>query len=201
MKRSLTTIFIGLLIFSCSEEEADENLESFGTVMQSNNQDTCECNALDIDTTGTMFLDAKTFTGLCTENYHGTDSKYIEKHILDGRLHGKIVYYDKMGEILIEELYENGEKKRSGELEFISCECKELVREDAVIPNMPTTFYLDDIPFTGTCTDFYPGTSQTYMEVTYKKGLLNGRSSYYDREGEVMYTEKYAEGKLITTVH
>ncbi len=203
MNKIFSISIISILLIACSEDSSssDNEFESSGSMMQSDNLDTCECNVLDVDTNGTMFLNETAYTGLCAENYPNTESKYIEKSILDGKLHGKTVYYDKSGNVLIEELYENGEKKRSGELEDLICDCHELVRKEATIPNMPTTYSLDDIPFTGTCTDLYPGSSQTYMEVTYKNGLLEGRSSYYDRDGEIMYTEKYENGKLISTVH
>jgi len=197
----LTTITI--LFSACSDEGSknDSEVAHDGTVMQSSELDTCECNALDVDSLGVMYLKENLYTGICIQNYPETDSKYIEKSILDGKLHGKIIYYDKMGEVLIEELYENGEKKRSGDLENLTCDCKELERKEATIPNMPTTYYLDNIPFTGTCTDLYPGSTQTYMEVMYKNGLVEGRSSYYNRDGSLMYTEKYEQGKLVSTLH
>ena len=156
---------------------------------------------MDLDSTGIHLFKEKLYTGICIEYYPGTESKYIEKSILSGYLHGKSSFYDKSGNLLVEEIYENGKKKRSGEVMPLTCDCSELIKTTDISPDGITRYMLDDIPYTGTCEKFYPDSSNIYMEVNYKNGLLEGRSTYYNKDGSKMYTEKYEKGVLITTYY
>ena len=196
-------LFIAVLT-SCSDSDSENKkniTNNEGTQKQSGVLDTCFCLDLDIDTIGAHFMKEKLYTGICIEYYPGSENKYIEKSILNGLVHGKTAFYDRSGKLLVEEIYENGKKKRSGEVMPLNCNCSELVKTEAVSHDGKTRYLLDDIPYTGSCEEFYPDSSNIYMEINYKNGLLEGRSTYYKRDGSEMYTEKYKAGELVTTYY
>lgn len=203
--RFLTAVlFLSSLLFSCSDSNSGDKkniTNNEGSLKQSEVLDTCFCQDLDIDSTGAHFMHETLYTGICIEYYPETENKYIEKSILSGYLHGKSSFYDKSGNVLVEEIYENGKKKRSGEVMPLTCDCSELIKADEISIDGKTRYLLDDIPYTGTCQKFYPDSSNIYMEINYKNGLLEGRSTYYNKDGSKMYTEKYESGELITTYH
>lgn len=197
MKRALliTSVF-SLLILGCAEENKELDLVADGTMMSSEEVDTCLCNDLLIDTVNnTLTQDNEPFTGICIYNYPLTDKKYMVKSLLDGKLHGKISYYDQQGNFLMEEIYQNGNKKRSGINAPIDCECNELSSNK----NTGLT-YLDGIPFTGKCSEKLPETDKPYLEVAYLEGKKDGFTIFYDRNGETLYMEKYEKGELIKVI-
>lgn len=204
MRKTFLIIPISLLFAGCGESEPKQesgNLDS-GTVKQSGMLDTCACSDLDIDSSGNHLLKESIFTGICVENYPETNVKYIEKNILNGKLHGKIRYFDKNGEVILEEVYEAGSKKRSGDVESLTCSCSELDKiETPGISSGPVMYVLDDIPFTGTCREYYPESDQVYMEVNYRKGLVHGFTTYYKKDGSTLLIEKYVDGMQTSVVH
>jgi len=118
---------------------------------------------------------------------------------MNGRLHGKVSYFDREGNILIEEMYENGKQKRMGGTdESISCKCDELTISKM---NGYSVYKLDNVPFTGTCQKHYENSAQVYMECNYKNGLLHGYTQYFNKDGSSIILEKYEHGELITTIH
>lgn len=198
----LILIFSVLFLASCGgQEEESNNPTDSGTVMQSGDLDTCQCQELDIDTLGNHFKEGSEYTGVCVEYYPNSSEKYIEKNLLSGKMHGKVSYYDREGNLLIEEIYEEGNKKQSGEVDVLNCDCSELAKIESNVPRVPSRFFLDDIPYTGTCEKFYDSTDVLYMESNYKDGFLNGRTIYYNRDGSTILIEKYESGQLISTVH
>lgn len=201
IKNSLYTIGISLLFVACTSGPAEKpDLIEEGEVMTSTIADTCMCETLLEDSTGTFYKEEALFTGTCIYNYPETDLKYMVKSILAGKLHGPTTYYDKSGNILVEEIYENGTKKRSGSGAPLTCDCSEL--EQLTAPGEPLTrFLLDGIPYTGKCFESYKNADQVYMEVNYEKGLKDGFAIFYDRTGETMYMEKYENGELIKVIH
>ncbi len=203
MKIIIPVLFI-FTLFSCSEGNSGDKkniTNNEGSLKQGEFSDTCFCQDLDIDSNGTHYLKDALYTGICIENYPGTESKYMEKSILSGLLHGKSSFYDKNGKLLVEEIYDKGKKKRSGDVMPLTCDCSELIKNNSLSADGKTRYVLDDIPYTGTCQKFYPDSSNIYMEVNYKNGLLDGRTTYYKKDGSKMYTEKYEMGELITTYH
>lgn len=204
MKKSYIVLFLISFIFSCADQSSDNKkniTNNEGSQMQSEILDTCFCSELDRDSLGTHYLKEKLYTGICIEYYPETSTKYMEKSILSGLLHGKSSFFDKSGEMLVEEIYENGKKKRSGEVMPLTCDCSELVKSEKISADGKTHYFLDDIPYTGTCEKYYPDSSSIYMEINYKNGLLEGRSTFYNKDGSKMYTEKYEAGELITTYY
>ncbi|MEO9533007.1 MAG: hypothetical protein ABJG68_00030 [Crocinitomicaceae bacterium] len=197
---ALSLVF-GVLSCGSESDQIPPATNNSGTVMQSSLMDTCFCAELDVDSTGVFYKKEAKYTGMCIENYPETEIKYIEKSLLEGRLHGKIKFFDKQGNVLIEEIYENGDKKRSGEVEILDCDCSELTLKVSTTPGIPNRYYLDDIPYTGTCHEFYPGIDQKYMEVSYKQGVHHGRTTYFNKDGSTMYSEKYEKGELTNTYY
>jgi hypothetical protein len=202
MIRTVTVlIFVSFLFDSCDSQNEETVNSDSGTFKQSEILDTCLCNDLDEDSLGNHLMKEELYTGICVEYYPGTETKYIEKSLLDGKMHGQMILYDKQGEKLAEETYEEGIKKRDGEVEILNCDCSELVQNKTSVPGVGTVFFLDDIPYTGTCNSYYPETDIKYMEINYKSGVPDGRTYYYDKEGSVLYIENYENGELIGTIY
>jgi hypothetical protein len=186
--------------YSCAEQPGDPTID--GSISQTSVADTCDCNMLVTDSTGLHTLSDTTFTGVCLSYYDGSDQKYLEKNLLQGRLHGKVTYFDREGEILLEEMYENGAQKRTGSPgENMTCNCAELEFVKTNDPNYPTVAKLDDIPFTGRCEEKYPDSDQLSLESNYNKGVLNGYTVYYNRDGSTILMEHYENGVLVSTVN
>lgn len=203
MKILISSLLVFIFMLSCAgnTDSADSSELNSGSMMQSQGLDTCLCNDLDIDTLGSHFFKEDLYTGVCVENYPNSDDKYIEKNLLNGQMHGRVVYYDREGQILLEEVYEEGVRKRSGDVDVLHCDCSELELIESNMQQVANRHLLDGIPYSGTCDKFYPESNQIYMSVTYKDGLLNGRAIYYNKDGSTMYIEKYDAGELISTVH
>jgi len=179
-----------------------ENTSSDGNINSLNVADTCNCIELVVDSLGTHLLDDKLYTGICLSYYSASYDKYIEKNLFEGKLHGKVIYYDKDGAVLFEEVYENGKQKRNGALdETLTCDCAELEHVKTSDPLVPTLVKLDDIPFTGKCEKYYENSEQLYMESDYKNGYLEGYTIYYNKDGSTILMEKYSYGQMISTVN
>lgn len=197
--------FFPCLIFfisSCSEEvSSDSDFLDNGKVMESKKLDTCFCTEIDIDSVGTHFYKETPYTGICIQHYPNSTDKYLEKNLLNGLLHGKVIYYGRDGEILIEEIYEGGNKKRSGNVDVLNCDCSELEKIESKMPLVPNRYLLDDIPYTGTCEKLYPDSKQVYMSVSYKNGILDGHSIYYNKDGSTLLIERYENGELVSALN
>ena len=203
MNRLAILPFLSLVILSCSGENgSDESLvNESGKVMQSEFLDTCQCSDLEIDSTENYFKDGEPYTGICLDYYPTTTDKYIEKNLLRGRLHGKVTYFSKDGTVLIEEIYEKGNKKRSGEVDILNCACSELEKEATHIPQVPFRFKLDGIPYTGKCEEYYPESDQVYVSRNYKDGIPDGHTVYYNKDGSTLMIERYENGILVQAIN
>lgn len=200
MKFTVVGILSVLCFFACSSSEDEVDLIEAGSIMATNATDTCFCEVLVEDSLGNLSLDSTLFTGVCIYNYPGTKEKYMVKSLLNGKLHGLVSYYDQQGQILLEEMYENGQKKRTGDGAPQTCNCSEL--KQITSPGEPLSrSFLDDIPFTGKCIEKYVNSDQTYMEVSYNKGLLEGFTTFYDQTGNTLYIEKYENGQLVKVIY
>ncbi|MFT5820689.1 MAG: hypothetical protein ACI8ZM_001934 [Crocinitomix sp.] len=194
-------ITLSLILFAqCDNSKPEVDLIQEGTMMNSAIQDTCICDELAMDTLGVFSKNDSLFTGVCILNYPNTDLKYVVKGILNGKLHGTVTYFDKMGNILVKEVYEDGQKKRTGDGAPLSCDCAELEHVGSPGETKKRSF-LDDIPFSGKCFKKYTDLDQIYMEVNYKSGFLEGFTIFYDRAGKTMYMEKYEQGDLIKVIY
>lgn len=194
-------VFLSVLFWQCAgNTEGEKDLIDQGTVKTGTVSDTCFCDDLLPDSSGVLFRDDAPFTGVCIHNYPATDQKYMVKNVLEGKLHGSVIYYDQQGGLLFEEVYENGEQKRSGESAPLSCDCSEL--EKTPVPGETQEIStLDGIPYTGKCLKSYPNSDQLYMEISYDNGVLHGFSIFYDMEGNTMYMEKYEYGELLKVIY
>lgn len=194
----ISFIFCLMLFVACGDEQGKTN-SSENSNSEISLGDTCDCNELVIDSLGNHLLNDKAFTGICVSNYEGTDSKYLEKNLLNGRLHGKVEYYDREGQMILQEFYEDGNQKRSGGSDgATTCDCSELETQE--VQGM-SVYKLDNVPFTGKCEKFYDGEKQVYMESNYKKGLLHGYTVYYNRDGSTILMEKYENGEVVSAIH
>lgn len=70
----------------------------------------------------------------------------------------------------------------------LSCFCDELSS------NSDDLKLYNDTLFTGVCTSNYPDTEDKYVEKHYLAGQLHGKVKYYDKEGEIIAEEEYAQG-------
>lgn len=192
---------ITFTIFTACDNTNNSNLIEKGDMLSSGIVDTCECSELIQDSLGTYFKNDSLFTGICISYYPNSSSKYVEKNLLKGLLHGSVFYYDKNGEVLIEEIYENGHSKRSGKAEVLNCSCNELTLMKASNPDLPARYSLDDIPYTGKCESFYPESEYIYMEANYWEGFLNGYTTFYNKDGSKLYMEVYKNGVLEKTIY
>ncbi len=189
-------------VYSCSNTQEEDIVED-GTVLSTAQLDSCDCGDLIIDSSG-FYIDSAegtVFTGVCTDYYPNSTDKYIEKNILEGQLHGNVVYFDRNGKVLMEEVYQEGNRKRSGKVDFLVCDCTELEKVPNPDPQLPNRFFLDEIPYTGKCEQSYPESAQIYLESSYKDGLLDGTSKYYNHDGSVLYMEQYIKGILVKTFY
>lgn len=197
----VTFIFITICISAC--EPAGEQKTDDGTLnAETAALDTCGCSELISDSTTQIYtLNGSPYTGICISYYPGSTDKYIEENFFDGKLHGKVTYYDRTGEILLEELYDNGTQKRSGNNESLVCKCTELEFTKTTDPQYPSVAQLDEIPFTGKCEEKYPDSEQPSMESNYKNGILHGYTIYYNRDGSTILIEHYDMGELVSAVN
>jgi hypothetical protein len=188
-----------LVIASCDNNSAEGTNLGPATISEQTMENACDCDTLEIDSLGNHTLKGKAFTGSCVSHYNGTEDKYLEKNILNGLLHGKVTYFDRSGELLLEEFYENGEQKHTGESETgLTCDCSDLEIQD--MQGM-SIYKLNGTPFTGRCEKFYQNSTQLYMESNYRKGILDGYTIYYNRDGSTILMENYEAGVMTSTVH
>lgn len=199
MKQFYTVpLLSGLFLMACGNDSDPAPLTG-SPVSSSTIADTCNCTEVITDSLGIHLKDGKPFTGTCESYYDDNGKRYLEQNMLEGKLHGKVSYYDREGNLILGEYYENGRQIRSGQTEIgLSCDCSELLSQ--TVQSMQV-YKLDGIPFTGKCTKKYPESSQVYMESNYKNGLLNGYTIYYDREGETILMEKYENGEQVSSIH
>lgn len=197
----ITSFVITLIITSCSSEPKEKpNLIEEGEMMTSTVADTCLCDDLTEDSLGIHYKNDTLFTGVCIHNYPNSDLNYMVKSIMSGKLHGNVTYYDREGGVLVEEIYEDGQKKRTGDGAPQECDCTEL--EAVSSPGeRASRYFLDGIPFTGRCFEKYADSDQVYMEIKYENGIRQGYTTFFDKDGKTMFMEKYDRGELIKTIY
>lgn len=198
MKLFSILCLMSFLLFSCSDGQREDIVEP-GEVLSTDLPDTCSCDELTQDSLGFYYSSDGLYSGVCISNYPNTDLRYIEKNILEGKLHGKVTYYDKAGKVLMEEIYESGKSKRSGD--NLECQCSELIEMKQADVRLPSRYSLDDIPFSGKCKTYFGDSVTVAMEASYENGYLHGYTTYYGKSGEKLYMEKYYQGVLETLIN
>lgn len=159
---------------------------------------TCNCDSLILSSDSLILqLNDVTFTGVCELNYPGTEQKYIDKQIVEGKIHGNVSYYSKFDDFLYSEVYNDGLlKSNNGQLKQCSCQELKIEKTDSVIKN-----YFKETLFTGKCEDYYLDTDQLYLEANYKNGLLSGYTIYYKKDGSTLFMQNYKEGILLDEIY
>ena len=198
MIRRFNILLLVLVCLGCENEKPANNLESFGENKASGKVETCLCSELTENDSGKLLKNGQPYTGNCILNFENSDKKYIEKQIIDGELSGKVIYYNQQGDVIFEERYEKGKHQLNLSIESIRCNCDELGEMKGAKPVKYT--YRDQL-FRGICYRYFPETSTVYLEITYEEGLRHGFTNYYNKLGDLLYTEKYEKGELIKVIH
>ena len=201
LKPFLILSFAFFAVTGC--DDGQKNITDDGTINATTLADTCRCDELVADSiTNTWSLNNVPYTGVCIRYYESSKDKYLEQNLLEGKLHGKVTYFDRSGEILFEEMFDKGEQKRAGNSgDGLTCGCNELEFVKTADPQYPTIARLDEIPFTGKCEEKYRDSEQRSMESNYKNGVLDGYTIYYNRDGSSILIEHYDMGELVSVVN
>ncbi|MFK8038045.1 MAG: hypothetical protein AB8B74_07135 [Crocinitomicaceae bacterium] len=197
MNHKLFLFFVILVCINC-RNELDENLESLGENRQVETVETCLCSELETTEDKTFTKNGALYTGNCIIKYHDSDQSYIEKQIVNGRLNGKIIYYGSDGTVLFEEKYEKGTHQLDLDVENITCNCNDLIKEKR--DKLTVHLYKGQL-FRGECYSNFPGLDQPYIRISYTKGLRNGFTWYYNKFGDILYTEKYKDDELTKVIY
>ncbi len=187
-------VILGLLSFSISCEQSGQKYEvEIGANLKTDEEITCNCDELEKNDQNLFEFNGDLFTGLCEQSYPNSDEKYMTKQFLEGKVHGSIFYYSQSGEVILEEEYVGGDKV--GEKgEILQVNCKALTKKEVDGQNL---FFYNDKLFTGSCKDFYPNSEQTYVETYYKDGMLDGFSTYFNKDGSVLIMQKFEKNILV----
>lgn len=179
---------------SCNNSKKDTVVE-MGANKEVTSVKSCHCDSLTKNNDGLMVLNNQPFTGVCELYYPNSTTKYMTQQLLDGEINGSIFYYDKDGNVILEEEYVKG-KKIGEKDEILQVNCKELVPKKN--GNEDKIYYYNDKPFTGTCQDFYPNSDQVYLVSSYKNGKLNGYTTYFNKDGSVLIMNKYENNVVVS---
>lgn len=197
MKKLSLYLIISFLFFTqCQSVEKKETTIEQGETF-SIGDNSCACDSLK-ETNGIYYLENDIFTGICYSTYPMSEQHYIEKEILKGKIHGNVTYFDKNGNELYSETFENNELINQANEEAKLVNCSDLKKE-TFQDTLNQYFYKNQL-YTGNCQILYPNTDQISFEASYKNGLLDGHSVYYNKDGSVLLIEKYSQGKLIKEV-
>ncbi|MFD1551957.1 hypothetical protein DNU06_01340 [Putridiphycobacter roseus] len=196
MNRIILLPFL-IWMMSCQTASKSDKVETFGEAKSKGELATCDCKDLLEDGEGLLQYNGTPFTGICIIKYQGTESKYIEKQILNGLINGKISYYGRDGKVIFEEKFNKGGLQLDLTNESIRCNCKVLTKKK---DQSEIKKYFKGQLFTGTCFDVFPNSEQPYFESAYQNGLRNGFTSYYNKNGDLLFTEKYRNDSLIKVI-
>jgi antitoxin component YwqK of YwqJK toxin-antitoxin module len=194
MKKIFSSLSIILLVVSC-ENDKKETVVELGANKEIENIQSCHCDSLTKNKDGLLILNNRPYTGTCELYYPNSTEKYMVQQLLDGQVNGSIFFYDKNGSIILEEEYVKG-KKIGNKNELLMVNCKDLVTKKN--DENQKIYYYKDKPFSGTCEDYYPETSQTYMVSNYKDGKLNGYTTYFNKDGSTLIMNKYENNQVVS---
>jgi antitoxin component YwqK of YwqJK toxin-antitoxin module len=180
-------------MLSCQNNKKDTVVE-MGSNKELKMIQSCNCDSLTKNKDGLFILNNKLYTGTCELYYPNSNEKYMTKQLLDGQVNGSIFYYDKNGNIILEEEYVKG-KKTGNKDELLMVNCKELIVKEN--DEGEKIYYLNDRPFSGTCEDYYPQSNQTYIISNYKDGKLNGYTTYFNKDGTTLIMNKYEDNQVV----
>lgn len=194
----LSVLIIG--VFSCQSEgvgtkEAHQRLVS-GEFDAYSHFSSVPCAELEEDSLGVYYQSDSLFTGVCYTTYPNSGTKLEIRQIFEGKLHGHRFLLAQTGDTISMNLYRHGKLLREsiGRNEVCHCDSLEIVEKDGVEYR-----YYFDAPYTGRCQKFYPesDSTQLYIESNFTNGLLSGKTTVYDRQGNIILEEKYLDGEKL----
>lgn len=200
MVRILIVSLLLVGMYSCKSEsmsakDAHERLVS-GEFDAYSHFSSVPCEELVEDSLGNHYQDDSLFTGVCYTTYPNTGAKLEIRQIFEGRLHGHRFLLAQTGDTISMNLYRHGKLLREsiGRNEVCNCDSLEIVEQEG----KEYRYYFDE-PYTGRCQKFYPesDSTQLYIESNFTNGLLSGKTTVYDREGNVILEEKYLDGEKL----
>lgn len=193
--RLITVLILSLVFLGCTENVQLSESKEEGTFNTSDDLIQCNCDSLAYDLDSNFVYKDKPFTGICYSYYPNTKDRYMEKNFLEGQLHGKVKYFDKEGSILVEEEYVNGVNTKAATEGYSACDCSELELKPA--PGIDSKIrYRNNHPFTGVCYEYYPNSDVLYLKQNIRDGVPHGFTEYFDKEGQILFTEEYDYGNL-----
>tara|TARA_B100000508_G_scaffold55003_2_gene42629 strand:+ start:31686 stop:32288 length:603 start_codon:yes stop_codon:yes gene_type:complete len=192
-------IFIGIILYSCSgngpltQEEIAERLSKrdFSVYKQ---LPSCSCDDL-TEKDGLYYKSDSLYTGNCHLNYPNIDAKYEIRQLYKGELYGNRILLSPKGDTLSQNEYKQGDVIREDVGTKEVCNCDELEKIERADGKKIAKYYNE--PFTGICQSFFPAPNddKIYLEAKYEKGVLNGVTKIYDKNGKVILKERYSNGE------
>lgn len=190
-----------ILFFACQQKPGWKEIESrikkddFSVYQYLPN---CSCDEL-TDRNGKRFRQDSLYTGRCYLTYPNSDKKYEKRQLYKGELYGNRIILSLKGDTIGRSIYKAGKEVRSSVGDQERCACGKLEKRNN--DGEKQIAYLHNERFTGVCERYFPAPYDTvvYIEIPYKKGIIHGESLIYNKKGEVVLKERYANGKVIAS--
>lgn len=156
----------------------------------------CECGELTENGDGLLMLNESTlFTGTCIRYYPKTDIIMEERQILNGKYYGYFFIYDLDSRLMTKTLYKDGFLLSAKGENAKQCACADL--KDYTDSTTGVTYKIfNDEYFTGTCSNYYED-SIIALTAEFRAGLNHGELRIYDKDGNLIISEKYDDGELV----
>jgi antitoxin component YwqK of YwqJK toxin-antitoxin module len=174
---------------ACSEKTAVDNPDEHLVVT-----DTCRCDELNRQE---LYLkDGTPYNGICTEYFPGTTQPFMTTAITKGKP-VRHFYYDRSGKLTHEEK-SSGQVKQ---LERLTCLCTDLEEQkESTIGGTKKVYYLNGKKFNGVCEVYYPDSTTIAAKRNYHQGLIHGRSTTFDKNGQPILHQEYNKGEYLKDI-
>lgn len=196
--RYFSLFLIAFILYSCgdrplTQQEIKNRLKSrdFSVYAQ---LPSCSCN--DLTKEDNLFYKGDSlYTGSCYLSYPNIDAKYEIRQLYNGELYGNRIILSPKGDTLSQNEYKQGKVLREDVGTKEVCNCEDLEKIERADGSTISKYF--DEPFTGVCQRFFPAPNddKIYLEAKYKEGKLHGTTKIFDKNGNVILKERYANGK------